>query len=65
MEKHRSNLMRKLDLHSVASLTAFPLKKGSLNLLPTEGKPEVVNAAEIGPSHLVCSLFRKLGCLPH
>ncbi len=27
-EKHRSNLMRKLDLHSVSAITAFAAKKG-------------------------------------
>jgi DNA-binding NarL/FixJ family response regulator len=28
VEKHRANLMRKLDLHSVQALTAFALEKG-------------------------------------
>ena len=28
VEKHRSNLMRKLDLHNVAALTAFAVEKG-------------------------------------
>jgi DNA-binding NarL/FixJ family response regulator len=28
VEKHRSNLMRKLDIHSVSSLTAFAIEKG-------------------------------------
>ena len=28
VEKHRSNLMRKLDLHSVSALTAFAIEKG-------------------------------------
>ncbi len=28
VEKHRSNLMKKLDLHNVASLTAFAIEKG-------------------------------------
>ncbi|RJR50321.1 MAG: DNA-binding response regulator [Desulfobacteraceae bacterium] len=28
VEKHRSNLMRKLDLHSVSALTAFAIQKG-------------------------------------
>ncbi len=28
VEKHRANLMRKLDLHSVSSLTAFAMEKG-------------------------------------
>lgn len=28
VEKHRSNLMRKLDLHSVSALTAFAMEKG-------------------------------------
>ena len=30
VEKHRSNLMRKLDIHSVASLTAFAIENGLL-----------------------------------
>jgi two-component system response regulator NreC len=32
VEKHRSNLMKKLDLHSVAALTAFAIEKGLVNL---------------------------------
>jgi DNA-binding NarL/FixJ family response regulator len=28
VEKHRSNLMRKLDLHNTAALTAFAMEKG-------------------------------------
>jgi len=32
VEKHRSNLMEKLDLHSVAALTAFAIEKGLVNL---------------------------------
>ena len=28
IEKHRSNLMKKLDLHNIASLTAFAIEKG-------------------------------------
>jgi len=28
VEKHRSNLMRKLDIHSVSALTAFAIEKG-------------------------------------
>ena len=32
VEKHRSNLMKKLDLHSVAALTAFAMEKGLVNL---------------------------------
>lgn len=31
VEKHRSNLMRKLDLHSVSSLTNYAIQKGILN----------------------------------
>lgn len=31
VEKHRSNLMKKLDLHSVAALTAFAMEKGLVN----------------------------------
>ncbi len=31
VEKHRSNLMRKLDLHSVSALTAFAIEKGLIN----------------------------------
>ena len=31
VEKHRSNLMRKLDLHSASSLTAFAIQKGLVN----------------------------------
>ncbi len=30
VEKHRANLMKKLDLHNVASLTAFAIEKGLL-----------------------------------
>jgi DNA-binding NarL/FixJ family response regulator len=30
VEKHRSNLMKKLDLHNVAELTAFAMEKGLL-----------------------------------
>ena len=28
VEKHRANIMRKLDLHSASSLTAYAIKKG-------------------------------------
>ena len=28
VEKHRANLMKKLDLHSASSLTAFAMEKG-------------------------------------
>jgi DNA-binding NarL/FixJ family response regulator len=31
VEKHRSNLMRKLNLHNVSSLTAFAIEKGLVN----------------------------------
>lgn len=33
VEKHRANLMKKLDLHNVASLTAFAIEKGLLGQL--------------------------------
>lgn len=32
VEKHRSNLMKKLDLHSAASLTSFAMKKGLVTI---------------------------------
>jgi DNA-binding NarL/FixJ family response regulator len=31
VEKHRANLMEKLDLHSASSLTAFALEKGLIS----------------------------------
>lgn len=31
IEKHRSNLMKKLDLHNVAALTAFAIQKGIIS----------------------------------
>ena len=31
VEKHRTNLMKKLDIHNVASLTAFAMEKGLVN----------------------------------
>lgn len=31
VEKHRTNLMKKLDLHNVASLTAFAMEKGLIS----------------------------------
>jgi DNA-binding NarL/FixJ family response regulator len=31
VEKHRTNLMKKLDIHNVATLTAFAMKKGLVN----------------------------------
>jgi len=31
VEKHRANLMEKLDLHNVASLTALAAEKGLIN----------------------------------
>jgi len=31
VEKHRTNLMKKLDLHNVASLTAFAIEKGLIS----------------------------------
>ena len=31
VEKHRSNLMKKLDLHNAAALTAFAIEKGLVN----------------------------------
>ena len=30
VEKHRANLMKKLDLHSVSALTAFAMEKGMI-----------------------------------
>jgi len=35
VEKHRENLMKKLDLHSVSALTAFAIEHGLLELHPT------------------------------
>ena len=32
VEKHRSNLMRKLDLHNTAALTAFAMEKGIIDI---------------------------------
>ena len=32
VEKHRANLMKKLDLHNAAALTAFAMEKGLVNL---------------------------------
>jgi len=32
VEKHRANLMKKLDLHSTSSLTAFAMEKGLMNM---------------------------------
>jgi DNA-binding NarL/FixJ family response regulator len=32
VEKHRSNLMKKLKLHSTATLTAYAIEKGLVNL---------------------------------
>ena len=31
VEKHRANLMKKLDLHSVSALTTYALEKGVIN----------------------------------
>jgi len=42
VEKHRSNLMKKLDLHNASALTAFAIEKG---LVATESGPEVVPEA--------------------
>ena len=33
VEKHRSNLMRKLDLHNTAALTAFAMEKGIIEII--------------------------------
>jgi len=38
VEKHRSNLMKKLDLHNASALTAFAIAKG---LVATESRPAV------------------------
>jgi DNA-binding NarL/FixJ family response regulator len=38
VEKHRSNLMKKLDLHNASALTAFAIAKG---LVATEARPAV------------------------
>jgi DNA-binding NarL/FixJ family response regulator len=38
VEKHRSNLMKKLDLHNASALTAFAIAKG---LVATESSPAV------------------------
>jgi DNA-binding NarL/FixJ family response regulator len=35
VEKHRANLMEKLNLHSTATLTAFAVKKGLIDRWPT------------------------------
>ncbi|MGO9313108.1 MAG: response regulator transcription factor [Syntrophobacteraceae bacterium] len=32
VEKHRTNLMKKLDLHSASLLTAFAIEKGLIHL---------------------------------
>jgi len=42
VEKHRSNLMKKLDLHNASALTAFAIEKG---LVASESGPEVVPEA--------------------
>ncbi len=39
VEKHRSNLMRKLNLHNVSSLTAFAIEKGLVNTDSTPPAP--------------------------
>jgi len=39
VEKHRSNLMKKLDLHNASALTAFAIEKG---LVASESGPEVL-----------------------
>ena len=40
VEKHRANLMRKLDLHSASSITFFAMEKGlTKNSGPCEDRP--------------------------
>lgn len=46
VEKHRANLMKKLDLHNIASLTAFAIEKGVLGSPNARGN-ELAN--EAGP----------------
>ena len=41
VEKHRSNLMRKLDLHNAAVLTAFAIEKGMIQMVD-HGNPGLV-----------------------
>jgi DNA-binding NarL/FixJ family response regulator len=45
VEKHRSNLMKKLDLHNASMLTAFAIEKG---LVATESSLEVRNPVNGG-----------------
>ena len=40
VEKHRANLMSKLDLHSTAGLTAFAVQKGLVDRCPGSGMAE-------------------------
>jgi|WetSurMetagenome_2_1015567.scaffolds.fasta_scaffold126236_3 DNA-binding NarL/FixJ family response regulator len=44
VEKHRSNLMKKLDLHNISSLTAFAMEKG----LVTQRIDRPQRGAEVG-----------------
>jgi DNA-binding NarL/FixJ family response regulator len=37
VEKHRSNLMEKLDLHNSSALTAYAIQKGLVNRMPAPG----------------------------
>jgi len=39
VKTHRSNLMKKLDLHSQAALTRYALERGLLRLAPIQGTP--------------------------
>jgi DNA-binding NarL/FixJ family response regulator len=45
VEKHRSNLMKKLDLHNASMLTAYAIEKGLLN---TDSEPRVGSVENAG-----------------
>lgn len=46
VEKHRSNLMAKLKVHNVASLTALAIEKGLMERQERSGRPKEAHPAE-------------------
>jgi DNA-binding NarL/FixJ family response regulator len=52
VEKHRSNLMRKLQLHNAAAITMFAIRNGMTDSMPLSSR----SAARVGPLEPVRSL---------
>jgi DNA-binding NarL/FixJ family response regulator len=52
VEKHRSNLMRKLQLHNAAAITMFAIRNGMTGSAPFSTTPPLSNRAPSRPQSL-------------